>query len=99
MRVQANGRVRRSRSEWREIFERYEASGLSQTAFCRREDLSKSSFSKWMTRLAGDSASCAAAPVPFIELSSAVPDSEPSSAGSVELEVVLPNGARIRWKG
>ena len=48
MRVHANGRVRRSRSEWREIFDRFEASGLSQTEFCRRESIAKGTFSRWM---------------------------------------------------
>ena len=48
MRVHANGRVRRSRSEWREIFDRFEASELSQTEFCRRESIAKGTFSRWM---------------------------------------------------
>jgi len=98
MQVQTNGRVRRSRSEWREIFDRFETSGLSQTAFCRREDLSKSSFTKWMARLAADLAP-AAESVPFVEISSAVSEPAAPSLGAGELEVLLPGGVRIRWKG
>jgi hypothetical protein len=98
MRVQANGRVRRSRSEWREIFDRFETSGLSRAAFCRREDLSKSSFTKWKTRLADDPAP-AAESVPFVDLSSAVSELAAPSLGAGEIEVLLPGGVRIRWKG
>lgn len=98
MRVQANGRVRRSRSEWQEILGRFETSGLSQSAFCRREDLSKSSFAKWMTRLADDPAPVVDS-VPFVELSSGVSEPAVASLDAGELEVLLPNGVRIRWKG
>lgn len=36
MRVLADGRVRRAETEWRGLVERFEQSGLSMTAFCRR---------------------------------------------------------------
>lgn len=37
-------RVRRTEVQWQEIFSAYEASGLSQAAFCRREGLALSTF-------------------------------------------------------
>ena len=39
MRVLADGRVRRTAAEWRVVLEKFEASGLSALAFCRRERL------------------------------------------------------------
>jgi hypothetical protein len=35
MRVQANGKVKRSRAEWRKLLDRFEASGLSEEARAR----------------------------------------------------------------
>ena len=43
---------RRSAEEWREIFERRAASGLSIVAFCQREGIAKSSYARWRTQLA-----------------------------------------------
>ena len=47
MRVQSNGKIRRTVSEWDALLEAQGSSGLSEAAFCRREQLSKSTFSKW----------------------------------------------------
>jgi putative transposase len=38
---------RRSRTEWREIMERFECSDLGVEPFCQREGLSLSSFWRW----------------------------------------------------
>ena len=43
---------RRSAEEWRTIFERRAASGLSIGAFCRREGIAQSSYERWRTHLA-----------------------------------------------
>jgi hypothetical protein len=45
---------RRSREEWRAVFERFAASGQSIRQFCEREELSKSSFERWRGLLAGE---------------------------------------------
>ena len=93
MHVQSNGKVRRSLAEWRKIFGRFEASGLSTAAFCRREGLAKGSFSKWKQRVAASEGKKPA----FVELSPPVPPSWPIlEAGELELE--LPGGVRLRWK-
>jgi len=42
---------RRSASDWREIFERRAASGLSIAVFCQREGIAKSSYERWRTQL------------------------------------------------
>jgi len=49
--VSRRKRVRRSASEWARIFERFEASRLSKTAFCRHEGIGEGSFGRWRARL------------------------------------------------
>jgi len=93
MHVQTNGKVRRSLTEWRKIFGRFEASGLSMAAFCRREGLAKGTFSKWKQRVEeseGDPAAFVELPLPEL------PSSLTLEAG--EFELVLPGTVRLRWK-
>jgi len=52
MRVLSDGRVRRTEAEWRAIVERFDSSGLSEDAFCRRAKVSRRSFRQWRERLA-----------------------------------------------
>lgn len=93
MHVQTNGKVRRSLAEWRKIFGRFEASGLSMAAFCRREGLAKGTFSKWKQRVEESEGEQAT----FVELPSPVfPSSSALETG--EFELVLPGGVRLRWK-
>ena len=55
---------RRSRQEWRAVFDRFAASGLGVEAFCAGEEISKSSFGRWRSLLTdAGSATCVAAPV------------------------------------
>jgi len=42
---------RRSQAEWQHILERFEASGMTQAAFCREQGLSVSTFGYWKRRL------------------------------------------------
>ncbi len=93
MHVQTNGKVRRSSAEWRAIFGRFEASGLSMIAFCRREGLAKGTFSKWKHRLEESGSDEAA----FVELTPRVSSSLQTLEGG-EFELVLPGGVRLRWK-
>jgi hypothetical protein len=93
MRVQANGKVRRSRAEWRKILDRFEASGLSETVFCQREGIAKGSFSRWKHSFRASEGEKPA----FVELS---PRAQPSSVSleAGEMELVLPGGVCLRWK-
>lgn len=96
MQVLADGRVRRTEAEWRSLFERFEKSGLSLVAFCRRTKLSRNSFLKWRRRLAG-----APRPAPaFVEW--VAPPSAKAEAveecGAGEFELSLPGGVVLRWK-
>ena len=93
MRVQANGKMRRSRAEWRKIFDQFEASGLSDAAFCRREGISKGTFSRWKHRFGAPEGEAVA----FVELPPPVQPS-PTSLEAGEMELVLPGGVHLRWK-
>lgn len=45
--------IRRDAQQWRDILNRQRASGLSQTAFCKQENLANATFYKWQSRLSG----------------------------------------------
>lgn len=93
MRVQSNGKVRRSEEEWQRILERYRSSGLSMSAFCRREKISKGSFSRWRRRIEAERSV-----VPtFVELTTPSAPEIPASL-SGELELRLPGDIVLRWR-
>ena len=54
MQVLSDGRARRTEAERRAIVDRFDSSGLSVAAFCRRAKLSLRSFRQWRARLASD---------------------------------------------
>jgi len=99
MRVLSDGRVRRSEAEWRAVMDRYEASGLSESAFCRRAKLPRSSFVKWKRQLAGG-----ARPSPaFVEWippapAPGEPEAERAPAQRAAFELQLPGGVVLRWR-
>ena len=43
--------TRRSATQWRGIFEQQHSSGLTQQAYCQREGIAMSTFSRWRQRL------------------------------------------------
>jgi len=100
MRVQSNGKVRRTKEEWAKILARFEESGLSAAAFCRREKISKNTFSKWHGRMETKRSTRSAAP--FVELipPATQPASiiEASTSASGEFELSLPGGVVLRWR-
>lgn len=85
MQVSSNGKVRRSESEWRDIFARYARSGLSRRDFCRKEKINLNSFQRWSGRLAVPAKS------EFIDVT---PVQKNTSLWAVEVE--LANGTIIR---
>lgn len=89
MKHMLNGRVRRSAEEWREIFSRWERSGLRPKEFCRKQELQLSSFQRWHLKLNGSSGQH-----DFVAVTAA-----PPSASSWALEVTLPNGSKLRFQG
>jgi transposase-like protein len=85
-------RARRDRKQWAEIVKRFESSGLSTRDFCRREGLASSSLQRWRLRLRS-----AAVKPEFVEL---VPEAASSmTSSSWSLDVSLPNGVSLRFKG
>jgi hypothetical protein len=96
MRVLADGRVRRTQSEWQAILKRFEKSGLSGTAFCEREEISPSAFAEWKRKL-GEVTPARTSPSRFVELTTtpAVSLAPPQSRGAFEIS--LPGGVVLRW--
>lgn len=52
-------KIRRRAEHWQAIMADYEASGLSQEAFCAQASLAMSTFSKWRNQLANEAADAA----------------------------------------
>lgn len=105
MRVLADGRVRRTEAEWRELLARFEQSGLPMTTFCERAKVPRSSFVKWRGRAEGSTRrECGKRPVrpapAFVEWvapsSAESPAGKPGRAG--EFELSLPGGVVLRWR-
>ncbi len=90
MRVLANGRVRRSEAEWRELVGRFRNSGESVGAFCQREKLVATSFHRWNRRIGEVSTQ------DFVPVSLSSGTSPAASTWS--FEVVLPNGLTLRFQ-
>ena len=100
MRKQADGKVRRSQEEWERILDRFHSSGMTGAAFCRRENLAKSSFEKWRKKIGRRSKAVAPTfvewPTPADPALASTTISPALSSG--ELELSFPGGVVIRWK-
>ncbi len=82
---------RRGQHEWSAILERFRSSGLTQRAFCAREGVSLTSLQRWRARIDRG------VPARFVELTpSPCPRTDDASW---TLELSLPGGATIRWRG
>jgi hypothetical protein len=89
MQVMSNGRVRRSGAEWREVLDRQNASGLSAEEFCEREGIRLGSFARWRHKLGTGRVAR--------EFVSVRPMAPATTAPAWTLEVILPNGCRLRF--
>ena len=78
---------------WKEHFESWKVSGLTQQAYCSREGISYQSFVYQQSRA---NSKLKKAPISFIE---AKIKPEVSSKDSSGLQVILPNGVRIGFDG
>ena len=81
--------VRRDAEGWRAVIERQVASGLSRKTFCEREGIPRSSFETWRRRLASRAVAAR-----FVEVAPAA-----EGARSWEVEVALPGGITLRFRG
>lgn len=74
---------------WKKHSEAWQASGITQQAYCEQEGISYRSFVYQHNRLMGQSKK---APLKFIE---AKPEATVMSSSSSGLQLMLPNGIRI----
>ena len=90
------GRRIRGAAEWSSIMERYDRSGLTQAAFCRREGLRFGTLVAWLGRRRKNSGALVDGSQPakpkFHELSL----SGPTGEINLSLEVNLPDGTVLR---
>ena len=92
MQIMSNGRVRRTESERQELLARWKKSGLSVREFCRGEKVQVSSFQRWQQRSNAPSVR-----KDFVTVMSASPALPRASRWMVE--VVLPDGSKLRFQG
>lgn len=85
--ARATSRVRRSAGDWQAVISSQERSGLSRVAFCRREGVATQTFDKWKRLLAME-------PAEFVDVTP-----KPSSSTGWDMEVALPNGVVLRFRG
>ncbi len=104
----SDGRIRRTESEWRSILGKFESSGLSESAFCRKAVVSRMSFRIWRERLT------AAVRPPRVQASrkprptgtafvdwlapSAPMPLEAKTGSDTAFEPALPGGVVVRWR-
>ena len=92
MGVAERRRVKRSRAEWADLFERFGTSGLSGAAFCQREGICKSSFARGKRSLKAQPRQEAGE---FVEWA---PAAATTTMAPGELELTLPGGVRLRFR-
>ncbi len=90
MAIKRKRQTKRSEAEWKAIIKRFAKSGLTIREFCRRERLVQSTFKRWQQNL-GEKHSAK-----FVDLS---PAKTPASVSSWELEIRLPNGVQLQFRG
>ena len=93
-RLDKRGRILRTAEQRQALVDLYISSGLGMTEFCRREEVTLSTFSHWYNRgFRGarhrPGARLKKVPMKFTEVKMAL-------GGSAPIEVELPGGARIR---
>ena len=80
--------------EWQERLKRFEASGLSIDAFCRQEEVGRSTFMDWLQTLRKEPLRQAA--VEGETRSAERPAFVPVTVNANMIEILLPGGGRIR---
>jgi hypothetical protein len=86
--AKSRGGVRRSVAEWMKLVDGFGRSGLSRSAYCRREGIATTSLEKWQGKVGSSG-------VPgFVEV---LPSRETREGWTVEVE--LPNGVVLRVRG
>ena len=89
---------RRSAEEWREVFERRAASGLSIAAFCQREGIAQSSYERWRTQLgnaARDAGTAAPTDTGFMDAGHLGHRAKVEGSERIEIRLELGNGVSL----
>ena len=95
MAVLSSRKPRRSASEWQEIHDRFDRSGLSARAFCAREALVFATFHRWREKLKSTTDNGSEHRDDFMEVTTS-PD---GLAAWWSVEVELPDGRILRMRG
>lgn len=82
-------------AHWEPIISAWRGSGLSQSAFCRINDLSPSRFTYWRAKILGKTDGKSQAPVMTAGTSSFVPVHTAMHTGVSGLRITLPNGVML----
>ena len=96
---------RRSESEWGSILARFERSGMTATAFCRRTGISVKTLRFWRWKLRRSSSAGRTRLSEFVEMRPAVPAPAAASESVVPLpfgwtiDVIFPDGTTTRMGG
>ena len=80
--------------EWQERLKRFEASGLSIDAFCRQEEVGRSTFMDWLQTLKKEPRRQAA--MEGETRSAERPAFVPVTVNANMIEILLPGGGRVR---
>ena len=91
MRTIQNGRTRRTKSEWKKIIHKFLESGLDAKEFCHREKLDPVNLARWRRQISSPPAAT------FVPVPSPAP--EPATSSPWELEVSLPGGVHLQFRG
>lgn len=86
---------RRSRAQWRALVVGYEASGLSQRAFCERRGVALSTFRHWREQLAQDPGDVHTAALPAVRLVPVQLVAEPAVPAGSGIALLAGGGVRI----
>ena len=79
-----SGRASYTEDERRELIEEFNASGLTQAAFCREWNLNPKTLARWLRIERAD------AEISFCEI-----DVQPAAPSASELKICLPNGIEV----
>ena len=107
MAVKQRAPRRRSESEWRAIVERFERSGMTATAFCRKSKIRLNSLRFWRWKLRRSNSVDSTGLTEFVEMRPAVPLARPSDIGPLPfshtfrrtIDVIFPDGTSARMGG
>lgn len=91
-------RIRRSAAQWREIVQQFVDSGLSATAFCKRNELAYGTFIRWRHELSlhKEALSPDKPSADWLPIDLTDPIDGPERTWEIELE--LPGGVQLRMR-